>query len=248
MSKAIYSLKMFIFREDFILTKKEYNSISSICIFIINLYVKAWFNAPIAAFSPYQDLEFLKNLYEYKNVDEELSKNAIKKFINHLWYLTQENIALAFFDKHISCETKTKMAKMLKTNANDNVDTDENNTFADKRIHLNVNEVPNFINNYFIEDFVSSKTIRFFERFNINLSFIETDPSTWDDNLDYCKGKEIVNNLKVVNDTAERAVKLIEDFNKIGTKNEEQKQYMLQVITKYRKEFPHSNKCTIMEQ
>jgi len=38
-----------------------------------------------------------------------------------------------------------------KTNANDNVDTDENNTFANKRIHLNVNEVPNFINNYFIE-------------------------------------------------------------------------------------------------
>ena len=136
---------------------------------------------------------------------------------------------------------------MLKNYDNENVDTDENNTITHKRIHLNVDEVPNFIKNYFIEDFVSSKTVRFFERFNINLSFIETDPSTWDDNLDYCKGKEIVNNLKVVNDTAERAVKLIEDFNKIGSKNEEQKQYMLQVITKYRKEFSNSNKSTIME-
>ena len=101
MSKALYSLKIFIFREEFKLTKKEYNSISSICIFIINLYVKAWFNAPIAAFSPHQDLEFFKSLYEYKNVDEELSKSATKKFVNHLWYLTSENILLAFFDKHI---------------------------------------------------------------------------------------------------------------------------------------------------
>jgi len=40
-------------------------------------------------------------------------------------------------------------------------------------------------------------------------------------------GKEIISKLKVVNDTAERADKLIEDFKKIGSKNEEQKQYIL---------------------
>ena len=75
----------------------------------------------------------------------------------------------------------------------------------------------------------------FLKRFNINSDYIETSPSTWESNLEYKRGKDIVNKLKVVNDTAERGVKLIEDFNTIGSKNEEQKQYMLQVVTEYRR-------------
>lgn len=71
--------------------------------------------------------------------------------------------------------------------------------------------------------------------------------STWKNNLEYKRGKEIVSQLKIVNDTAERAVKLIEDFNKIGSKNEEQKQYILQVVTEYRQRYSNSNKSTIME-
>ncbi|XP_050524154.1 uncharacterized protein LOC126895887 [Daktulosphaira vitifoliae] len=40
MSKALYTLKIFIFREEFKLTQKKYNSISRICIFLVNLYIK----------------------------------------------------------------------------------------------------------------------------------------------------------------------------------------------------------------
>jgi len=72
--------------------------------------------------------------------------------------------------------------------------------------------------------------------------------STWENNLKYKRGKEIISKLKVVNDTAERAVKLIEDFNKIGSKNEEQKQYILQVVTEYRQRYSNSNKSTLMEK
>lgn len=55
-------------------------------------------------------------------------------------------------------------------------------------------------------------------------------PSTWKNNAEYKQGIEIFRKLKVVNDTAERAVKSMEDFNKISSKNEEQKQYILQFI------------------
>ena len=75
----------------------------------------------------------------------------------------------------------------------------------------------------------------FLKRFNINSDYIETSPFTWESNLEYKRGKDIVSKLKVVNDTAERGVKLIEDFKTIGSKNEEQKQYMLQVVTEYRR-------------
>lgn len=79
-------------------------------------------------------------------------------------------------------------------------------------------------------------------------NFIETSPSTWENNLEDKRGKEIISQLKVVNDTAERAVKLIEDFNKIGSKNEEQKQYILQVVTEYGQQYSNSNKSTLLEK
>lgn len=44
-------------------------------------------------------------------------------------------------------------------------------------------------------------------------------------------------NLTVVNDPAERGVKLIEDYNQLLTKDEEDLQFLLQVVSEYRKKF-----------
>lgn len=244
MSKAIYCLKIFILRHEYKLNKREYNSVRDICIFIVRCYVKAWFNAPNACFAPRQDLQFLRDIYDYKTIDENLSEVTQKKFINHLWYLSPESVRFAFFDFfEISDDTKIKMVQSLK---NDN-NTDGDSINVEKRLCVKLNEIPSFINKT-IESFISDKTLNFFKRFNINYNFIETLPSTWKNNLEYKRGKEIVSQLKIVNDTAERAVKLIEDFNKIGSKNEEQKQYILQVVTEYRQRYSNSNKSTIMER
>lgn len=218
MSKAIYCLKIFLLRQEYKLNKREYDSVRDICIFIVRCYVKAWFNAPNACFTPRQDFKFLRDLYDYKTIDKKLSEVTQKKCIDHLWYLSPELVGFAFFDDEISDDTKIKMVQALK---NDN-DVD--------------GEIPSFINKT-VESFISDKTLNLFKRFNINYNFIETSPSTWENNLEYKWGKEIISKLKIVNDTAERAVKLIEDFNKIGSKNEEQKQYILQVVTEYRQRY-----------
>lgn len=57
-----------------------------------------------------------------------------------------------------------------------------------------------------------------------------------------------VNNLRVVNDLAERGVKLMEDYNKLISKNEEQKHYLLQVVSQYRHKFPDCKKSTLSEE
>jgi hypothetical protein len=81
MSKELYSLKIFILREEFKLTKKKKIILFrvGICIVIINLYsyIKVWCNAKIATFLPRHNLEFLK--YVYENIDEEISKSVLKK-------------------------------------------------------------------------------------------------------------------------------------------------------------------------
>jgi hypothetical protein len=56
----------------------------------------------------------LRDLYDYKTIDENLSEVTLKKIINHLWYLSPESVGFAFFDDEISDNTKIKMIQALK--------------------------------------------------------------------------------------------------------------------------------------
>jgi len=95
-------LKIFILRQEFKLNKREYDSVRDIYIFIVRCYVKAWLNASNACVAPRQDLQFLRDLYAYKTIDEKLSEVRQKKFINHQWHLSPESVGFAFFDTEIS--------------------------------------------------------------------------------------------------------------------------------------------------
>ena len=63
-------------------------------------------------------------------------------------------------------------------------------------------------------------------------------------NADFQAMAEFIRHLQVVNDPAERSVKLIEDFAKKITKDENQRQFLLQVVEKNRKSKPVMKKNT----
>jgi hypothetical protein len=114
MSKAIYSFKIYIFREQFRLSVKEETALRSICIFIIRCYIKTWFDSPSAIKAPFQDLHFIKNLLNYTSIDKDISQISVKKFCGHLWYLSTELCGFAFFDEAVPAETKKKNGKCSK--------------------------------------------------------------------------------------------------------------------------------------
>lgn len=235
MAKAIYCLKIFLFRDEFEMTDCEMNGVRDICIFVVKIYLKVWFKASVAIEAPMQTLTLLKNLHAYSNIDANVSKEALRKFCNHLWYLSPENVALAFFDPNITFDNKKRMVAAL-DNVNDN-DT--------KKIIALPNNVCHYVNKD-IEHFVSQKTLSFFERFNIPMDFLEKDPKDWSDDTSYNVGLNIARKLKVVNDSAERAVKLMEDYNRVLSQNEEEKQFILQIVSEYRKRYPNSKKSTLI--
>lgn len=113
MAKAIYSLKIYLFREQFHLTPKEESALRSICVFIVRLYIKVWFNSASSIKAPLQDLNFIKSLLHYTSIDKDISQIAVKKFCGHLWYLSAELCAFAFFDEAVPLEIKIKMAHAL---------------------------------------------------------------------------------------------------------------------------------------
>ena len=84
MTKAIYCLKIFAFQDQFSLTAREKTAITETCLFIVSVYLEAWFTAPIAANCPRNDLNFIKKLHSYEVVNSKIATIALKKMSNHM--------------------------------------------------------------------------------------------------------------------------------------------------------------------
>lgn len=113
-----------------------------------------------------------------------------------------------------------------------------------KKISIKPHEVSSLVTKDF-SHFVTKNTKIFFERFGIDTHFLNDEPDDWINNTAYNDGANTVAHINVVNDTAERGVKLIEEYNSILTKYEEQKQYLLQIVKNYKIKFPDGNKSTL---
>ena len=109
---------------------------------------------------------------------------------------------------------------------------------------VNVDEV--LIQSKELEDFVFSNTYRFFKITGISSTFLSTDPTSWEDNEHNAAVKPIVSSLRVVNDIAEREVALIDEYNKLHTNDEEQKQYLTLVVKEFRKHYSDRNKTPLI--
>lgn len=270
-----------MFRKKFVLTKKELDGLRDVCIFIVTLYVKVWYNSTKAIEAPNQDLNFLKAAAKY--FDPIVSKKLVAKFCRHLWYLSGEAVAFAFFDSNVALDIKRKMAKAILTYEEDKQEYDdelsdeelemgasykesENEESEDeegdgkegkegytrsgqvvaykglKRITMRAIQVDEGFIDKDLSNFVTCETVKFFERFGLSTEFISSEPETWAEREDYQQAQDIIRKLHVVNDAAERGVKLMEDYNKVLCRSEKEKQFVLQVVSANRKAYPSYNK------
>lgn len=222
MAKAIYALKIFLFRKQF-LKANEITKLRKFCIFVLLYYIKFWFRAPKAASAPRNDLDFIKNLSKDYLVRTDMCKLALDKFKNHLWYLGEELICLAFFDKKVPIECKNKMRDAFKNNEScgESLKASFKNTLYEN------------LQNLTLDKFVTKSSFQFFKKLSLDYTFLDFDANTWEERLEYQAAFEIVNCLEVVNDRAERAVSVIKNYNLYSVKNETSKQQMLKVISKH---------------
>lgn len=99
---------------------------------------------------------------------------------------------------------------------------------------------------YSLCDFVSKKTLDFFSCFKLPPGFLAVEPNTWNSNPEYQQCLKFCRMLYVVNDPAERGVKMMQDFNRVSTTDEQQKQMGLQVVEAYRKQYSSYRKSQLM--
>jgi len=85
---------------------------------------------------------------------------------------------------------------------------------------------------------VTTSLLQFFKTLKLDEQFLEHDLSEWDNLEQYKRNQDTCRSVKVVNDFAERSVALIQHFNVSLTRDEEQKQFILQVVERHRQICP----------
>ena len=71
------------------------------------------------------------------------------------------------------------------------------------------------------------------------------DPLQWRGLESYENALKAVQHLKLTNEIAERRVALIQQYNMLHTRDEEMKQYLLQVVQEHGKKFPSCKKTVL---
>ena len=237
MARAIYSIKMWLFRKQYeplqagagsrkclgsSYSQQIWHHLQEMSFFVTRVYLTYLFESPAAHSAPRHDLALLCALSDYPNT--EIAKAATTAFERHLRYLSEILIAFAFFDDAVSTEDKRLMVVALQE-----VDGSDEPL---KRIQPFQNPTTKKLHN-----FVKKNTCNFFTILGISQAFLQVDPSQWEYQAEYQRSQQLVQSVRIVNDLAERGVALIQEFNSSLTRDEEQKQYLLQVVEDHRTNF-----------
>ena len=232
MAKVIYAIKIWLFRDQFKMTVSEKRGIRDLATFAVLIHLRAWMIAPVGVEAPFNDFRLMIELLRYPQ--DAISSATSKKLGLHLWYISEELIGLALFDSRVSVEMKRLMLAAMEDPAPER---------PAKRPRV---KSTTFLNTGGLEQFCTVNTKRLFQLLGLPLTFLSKDPSQWDEDESFKQALHIVKGLAVVNDRAERGVALIQEFNKKLTIGKEQLQFLLQVVSDHRRQYPDCNKKTLM--
>lgn len=238
MNKILYVFKICLFRQQFELTTEEERAFLNLGAFIAREYVRVWFTAPLSSSAPANDLTFLNRIWEYRHVNAEVSKIACQKFLNHLWYLSEDCIALSLFDSDVSLEEKDKIVTAFKRPSKSARDG------CARVLSLKLDSLPTL----HLSDFVTEESLNMFTRLKMPTDFLALPSASWHDSISFNIARNIARNIMVVNDPAERGVCLMKTYNHILTKDEETKMHLIKVVDKHRRTFKSCNKEVLLRE
>lgn len=246
MAKLLYSIKIVLFQQQIaqlpsgtITTKQQVPKLRDFVTFATLIYSSWWTQSSCSTDAAWNDLMLYKRLLMYEAVHPGVSKSAIKAFNRHLWYLTGELVPLALFSSRVPDDDKRQLADKLvevKPTENLQIPTDRFGTgFGKPKFPSKVTSSST------LADFVTTDSWYFFHLLQLDSSFLVEEVGDWDTNASYQAAKVNIQAINVINDSAERSVKLSSDFL-ASARSESHYQDVLQVVERDRKETPNLRK------
>ena len=95
-------------------------------------------------------------------------------------------------------------------------------------------------------DFSTKHSHALFEKMELPDGFLNVDPDEWGTRDDFKHAADVIKDLKVVNDHAERRVALVQELSGLLTKNEEQFQFIIKVVQENRRLYPEALKRSLI--
>ena len=169
--------------------------------FITIFHAPYFLQAFLPAAAPRLDLQYWKDMIEFRRYDSEISVEVQESISRHLWYLTEELSVLSLFDKQLDNQCKTNIATALLSHP-------KPLSFApQKPVFPTLDRL-----NSTIETFIGPRSWLLFHLVGIDSCWLNLPSEDWQNNAQFQQIENIVQDLAVTNDTAERAVKKVTDY------------------------------------
>lgn len=223
MSRLIYALKLYLFQSQFDLSEEEIDNLETFCVFGSVFYIKNWIRTPFLREAGNDDLAFYNNMHFFKKFHKKCAESVIKKIENHTWYLSGELIGISLFSQDVAIEEKRKIVDSILSIAKPDW---QKRCFKAQGISIKMG----------LADFVNCSTLPALEALGVAVEeMLLSDPESWKSKEFYETAESKLDNLIVINDVAERNVKLGSSFSSFGTKNEKVIQQIYQNVADIRK-------------
>ncbi|KAI9553808.1 hypothetical protein GHT06_019076 [Daphnia sinensis] len=203
----------------------------------------AFLKSRLSSISPALDLNYLSMMHLYKEENPAAAKIAIESVLKHLWYLTEEVVVLSIFDRKLDPVLRKGILMKL-------LFFPRPQTFAPgkpKFPSLRLNSIITYLDQ--LLNFVGSRSWLLFVSLKLteeNFDWMHTEVENWEKMSGYKKTEGIVRSFEVVNDCAERAIKLISDFKDVVV-NVKDQEYLFQVIEDPRNYFRSFKKSSLKD-
>ena len=99
-----------------------------------------------------------------------------------------------------------------------------------------------------ISDLAGRRSVLLFQRFRFTIDdvqFLRRAQRQWCKSDSYQRPERLVFNIKVTNDTAERGIKILEDYKDVLTTHNEQRNMILHCVESIRQKYPDFRKKTL---
>ena len=231
MAVALYAPKMYGFGDQVGYSAEFLDKLERVLLFTCLLYTAYWVDAPKAAEAAVVDLQLFKDLHIYQMIDQEVANAVIAVFNRHTWYLTQELAVFALCSKRLSNNVKRDLADKL--------------MFFERPVEYRPGKpsLPEVTESSELTDFIGTNSWLVFDILGIKGDWLEKSVTEWEDFPEFLTLQSYIDNLKVVNDTAERGIKLWSDYIGILTSDEAKRQDIVQVVEEHRGKVKARNKA-----
>ena len=206
MAKGIYIMKIAMLVDELphnFLTRHQREGVRRMAVFIAIFYTPYFLTARLPACAPREDLTLWRNMCQFRTHDRQIG-DAVKTSIKrHQWYLSEQLVVFCLFDPDLSDNDKAAVGAALLACQQPNPFPTGKPQFPNNRLFRGAPTLASFVgpNSYLV-----------FHLLGMDHGWLALPPPAWLADQRYQEMADVINSISVVNDTAERCVKNVQDF------------------------------------